>query len=365
ESNAIVAEFADDVFARLFVAPTIVMLYVDGLRASSTTVTLTGLPTDDSHVLFTNGYAERREVTPADGGSVTLPLDLSAPRLLWLQSRGATLVIGGPDDACETVGVRDGSTCTLTTDVADNVLIAESGQTLDCNGHAIMPPLAGMELGTSETTVGEGAGITVWEVAETAIRRCNIGSVEGMPMTGGFGVGIQTHLATGVEISDCALTGNISGILVSASSGAVIRNNRLSGKLYSGISIQDAPFKSIEEMPPALPNEVSGNTFEMPPPVPDFRKAAAIELRSGLGQIKPSDGMSPAPPLPPTTVRANVVEGGANAILLDGVTDAEVVENDLEGVLRGLVILPGGWPNRVWHNNITATEFGVMDARRW
>ncbi|MDI7268633.1 MAG: right-handed parallel beta-helix repeat-containing protein, partial [Myxococcota bacterium] len=348
ESNAIVAEFADELFGRLFVSPSIVMLWVNGGRVRSTMLTLSGLPTDESHVLVMGGYANIREISPSDRGTVTLPLDLSTAQLLWLQPSAGTIVIGGLDDQCATVGERDGATCRLTADVTDYIEIVEDGQVLDCDGHTILPPAA---------WPGSGVGITSFDKDDITIRRCNIGEAGR-----GFGAGISIALANGVEIADSLLTDNGGGIILGSVGGAAVHGNRIVGEVYSGISVQDVMVTQPEPVlpePVPEPNEIYGNTIA----VLENQKSAAIELRgTSLRHVKDvagEDGVS----LVPTTVRDNVVQAGGNGIVLTSVTNAQVFQNDLEGPVRGLTIFPEGWPNVFYHNNVTATDYGVFDAR--
>ncbi|MDI7268430.1 MAG: right-handed parallel beta-helix repeat-containing protein [Myxococcota bacterium] len=365
EANGVVAETDREVYIRLFVSPTMVSIYVDGGRSSSATLTLSGLPADSTHVLAIDGYRETRAITPADRGEVRLPLDLSSPRLLWLQPRAGTVTIGGSDDECPTVGVRSGSTCTLTTDVEDHVVIAENGQTLDCAGHAIVPPLAPPEDGGYQL-VGAGPGILVSELADVTVTRCNVGRPGA-----GFGTGIVVFFSQNVEVSDSVFADNGYGVLVQASSGVRVRDNRVvaqagsgitAAHAVSGISVQDASstWTWIGTARPA-PVEVFGNTIELPQ---DAEKAAGIDLRGAPLRFVQDAAGRDAQGLPPVVVRQNAVTGGGNGVAVADFTDAEIVQNDLDGSRRGLLILDNGWPQRFYHNNVAATEFGVVDLSR-
>ena len=355
ESNGIVAVTADDVYGRLFVSSTIVTLYIDGGTVRSTRLTLSGLPTDESHVLYVDGIADMRTIVPADGGTVTVDLDLSSPRLLWLQEVASTVIIGGPDDECATVGTwTDATTCTLTMDVMDNLVVAQAGVTLDCDGHQITPPQKPPPA-ISEILVDQSAGIMVSKIQDVAVRRCNVGrSGEG------FGIGIWVYYSTNVEVADCVLTENMQGIVVEASTGARLHENQVRGSWVSGIAVQDLPTKTVDEVPPPLPShEISGNTIEMGLD----SKSTGIDLRGS--PVRFMSGVSGAPTngLPPLTVHDNVVSGGGNAVTLASVADAEIRRNDLDDPVRGLLILDDGWPNRFYHNNVTATDVGVTDGR--
>ncbi|MBI5488774.1 MAG: right-handed parallel beta-helix repeat-containing protein [Deltaproteobacteria bacterium] len=352
ESNGVVAETTDEVFGRLFVSPAIVLLYVDGGAAASTNLTLSGLPADETHSLYVGSYEERREITPADAGTVTVVLDLSGPRMVWLQPHAGTVVIGGLGDECASVGVRDGAVCTLTADIADDVAVVASGEVLDCDGHSITP---------SPSANGQGIGINVMSAMNVpmeniTIRRCRIGAAGE-----GFAEGIVVAPVAGLVIEDCVLADNAEGMRVGGASAVVIRDNRITGATVSGIAIQDVAQVTLPpDGTPPVSNEIAGNTIELA----GGPKVAGIELR---GTAKPFvlENIGPGtPPLPPTRVTDNVVTGGAHGIILASVQDAVIEQNDFDGPLVGLTILEGGWPNRFVHNDVTAGTYGVFD-RRW
>ena len=156
------------------------------------------------------------------------------------------------------------------------------------------------------------------------------------------------------------LTENMQGIVVEASTGARLHENQVRGSWVSGIAVQDLPTKTVDEVPPPLPShEISGNTIEMGLD----SKSTGIDLRGS--PVRFMSGVSGAPTngLPPLTVHDNVVSGGGNAVTLASVADAEIRRNDLDDPVRGLLILDDGWPNRFYHNNVTATDVGVTDGR--
>ncbi len=345
EANGVVAETADEVYARLLSSSTFASMYVDGGTVRSTDLVLSGLPADGEYALVVNDFQNVHRLRPSDGGVARLRLDLSSPKLIWLEPTGGTLVIGGSEDECAAVGVRDGATCTLTADVSDNVVIAEDGQTLDCAGHAIVPPAA---------WPGWGVGVLVSQVQGVTVRDCRVGRA-GF----GFGVGVQIYLARDVEVSASTLTDNLQGVVVQASSGVRVTGNTIGGEMISGIAVQDVAAKTLlEEALPLAGIEISGNTIDLPaePGEPDpamvAKKAAGIELRGTLAKFVSAVVADGTPGLAPSTVRDNVVRGGGNGIVLAGIRDAEITGNDLEGNERGLLILDDGWPNRFFHDNV-------------
>ncbi|MBI5487114.1 MAG: right-handed parallel beta-helix repeat-containing protein [Deltaproteobacteria bacterium] len=356
EANGIVVETTDDVYARLFVSPTIVTFYVDGGAAGTTQLTLSGLPTDEDHVLYVDDHDDMRTIGPADGGSVTVDLDRSEPHQLWLQEHASTVLIGGPNDACATVGSwTDPTTCTLTADVADNVVIAQSGVTLDCDGHSITPPVKPPPA-MGEVLADQGAGILISKIHDVGVRECHVGGTGA-----GFGIGIWVYYTDGADIAGNVLTENVQGIVAQVSTGVVVHDNQVSDSWVSGIAIQDLATATAENLPPPLPQvEVWGNTISQTAD----SKSTAIDVRGTPAKfINDAVGVA-TNGLPPVTVHDNVVTGGGNAITLANVLDADVQQNDLDGPERGLLILGGGWPSRFWHNNVTASMFGVVDLRQ-
>ena len=356
EANGIVAETTDEVYARLFVSPTIVTLYVDGGAAGTTQLTLSGLPTDENHVMYVDGHEDMRTVGPADGGSVTVDLDRAEPHLLWLQEQASTVLIGGPYDGCAAVGSwTNPTTCTLSTDVADNVVIAQSGVTLDCDGHSITPPNKPPPA-VGEVLADQGAGILISKIHDVVVRECHVGRPGA-----GFGIGIWVYYTDGADIADNVLTENVQGIVSQVSTGVVVHDNQVTDSWVSGIAIQDLASVTAENLPPPLPQvEVWGNTISQTAD----SKSTAIDVRGTPANfINEAVGVA-TNGLPPITVHDNVVTGGGNAITLANVLDADVQQNDLDGPERGLLILDRGWPNRFWHNNVTASMFGVVDARQ-
>jgi hypothetical protein len=356
EANGIVAETTDEVYARLFVSPTIVTLYVDGGAAGTTQLTLSGLPTDEDHVLYVDDHDGMRTITPADGGTVTVDLDRAEPHQLWLQEHASTVVIGGPSDACATVGIwTDPTTCTLSADVADNVVIAQSGVTLDCDGHSIIPPLKPPPA-VGEVLAAQGAGILISKIHDVVVRECHVGRAGA-----GFGIGIWVYFTDGADIADNVLSENVQGIVSQVSTGVVVHDNQVQDSWVSGIAIQDLASVTAENLPPPLPQvEVWGNTISQTAD----SKSTAIDVRGTPAKfINDAVGVA-TNGLPPITVHDNVVTGGGNAITLASVLDVDVQENDFDSPERGLLILDGGWPSRFWHNNVTASMFGVVDARQ-
>ncbi|MBI4917342.1 MAG: right-handed parallel beta-helix repeat-containing protein [Acidobacteria bacterium] len=356
EANGIVAETTDEVYARLFVSPTIVTLYVDGGAAGTTQLTLSGLPTDEDHVLYVDDHDGMRTIGPADGGSVTVDLDRTEPHLLWLQQQPSTVQIGGPYDACATIGSwTDPTTCTLSTDVADNVVIAQSGVTLDCDGHSITPPLKPPP-SLGEVLADQGAGILISKIHDVGVRECHVGRPGA-----GFGIGIWVYYTDGADIADNVLTENVQGIVSQVSTGVVVHDNQVQDSWVSGVAIQDLASVTAENLPPPLPQvEVWGNTISQTAD----SKSTAIDVRGTPASfINEAVGVA-TNGLPPITVHDNVVSGGGNAITLANVLDADVQQNDFDGPERGLLILDGGWPSRFWQNNVTASMFGVVDLRQ-
>ncbi|MDI7267907.1 MAG: right-handed parallel beta-helix repeat-containing protein [Myxococcota bacterium] len=328
EANGITVVSSEEMFARLYVSPTGVGLFVGGEVAGPVAIAFAGLPTDAEHQMYVDGYSVHRVVRPADGGTVSLTVDGTVPHYFWLQPRPGTTVIGGPRDQCPTVGVRVGDTCTLTSDVLGSVTIEDANQVLDCAGHRIRQPFADR---------GTGIGILVGAFARpldrVTIRNCVVGGAGAY-----FFQGVNVAGTADTEVADSAFEHNDLGIYVQASTGTRILRNRFEGRGGYTVQLYEG----------AAAGEVSGNQ---------------VNLSGGIRQVAVLlDGMMAQTGLRPTTgfvVSGNRVRGGDIGIGFLGARGNDVHGNDVDGSTWGVWIGPDGWPNRFWWNNVTAGAWGV------
>ena len=208
EANGVVAESSEEVAARLYVSTDIVTLLLDGQDTTATDLVLTGLPVDGPVYVYLDTHEDERVLGPADGGTLSLHLDLARPRFVWMQFHHSTIGIGGPNDMCTNAGVdgvRVGNTCTLTHDLVGTVEIGDHDQVLDCGGYRIA---------ADPSAVGEGFGIRIvgWHGVE--IRNCVVGGPGA-----GFSIGLGAEFSgwpadgsLGVTATDCTFEDNFVGV---------------------------------------------------------------------------------------------------------------------------------------------------------
>jgi len=311
EENGVVARTSDSVYGRLFVSPSFVSFYAEADATDSASLTISGLPTDGEHHVYVNTHDDHHFLYPADGGEITIPLELPNPTLVWIQPQPGTIIIGGGPgvDECTSYGERSGDICTLTMDVIGNIELR--GGTLDCNSHSITQPAA---------YAGSGIGVLVPpSISGTVIENCTIGSESGY-----FAYGIEVYGADTVVVNNSTLVDNILGILLQGSSNSFVTDNHVFGSSLWAITLWDSTRN----------NEIAGNIIDV-----DY-DAILIE---GLENDPPSAQEN--------RIIDNIVLRGTGGILLSTAVHNLIKGNDISGVTRALGITSSGWPNDVYWNN--------------
>jgi hypothetical protein len=312
EVNGISLQASEEIYARLSVTPEFIMTYVGEKPGSTIDLTIGGLPSGEEHYVYVDTHDEYLSTTT---GSITLSLDLNAARLIWVQPFLSTIYIGGVSDQCSIVGIRDGDTCTLTTDVIGTVEIAGDNQILDCDLHYIIQDSGGS---------GSGIGVLIGNKQNVEVRDCKIG------LTGqSFGPGVFSWHSDNVTVSGSDFESNDSNIALSASSFCHVFDNVIFGSnARVGIGMTDDSHD----------NEVYDNdvTVEV---LPD---AMGIWHSGGVPPTLAHDNL----------IYGNTIRSSSSGIGFRNATDNEVYGNTIYADANELFIQESGWPNSFFHNNI-------------
>ncbi len=315
EANGVVVETSAAVVGRLFVWPTNVSFYAQRDAVGAVVATFSGLPVDADHFAYVSSYLDERVVSPADGGTLRVDLDLSDPAVVWVQPQPGTWRIASPPlagDECAVLGgIRAGEVCTLTADVAGSIELASG--TLDCAGHRIaQPPFA---VDSQQTGIGVLVGANA---VSPVVRRCVLGGPGR-----GFAQGVYA-LAGGVVVEDSEFEDNLVGALLQGVVGGRLARNRFTGASFWALAVWDSSVGSA----------IEANEFDV--------DADAIAIEGPANLPAASHGHE---------VRGNTVTRGTGGILLAATRDNAITENDVSGVLTSFLLGPNGWPSRVWWND--------------
>ncbi len=332
-ANGVVAEVDVETFGRLAVSPTIASLFVGSAGRSRLALTMTGLPTDAEHLLYVDSYATSVRVVPGDAGRVDVELDGTRAHFLWLQPRPGTLHIGGAGDECAAVGVRDGDLCTLTGDVSGGISIDAPRQILDCAGHRVLQNLDDRGYGVGILVAGLGRRDEP-AIEDVTVRNCTIGGPDAY-----FGYGILATGMAGMTVEDDILEENGVGVQFSSVVAGRIADTAFVRQDWVAMAIQEGSHDA----------DVIGNVVAQLP----GRQTQGVVLKGLIGEIGPT-------PVTGVDVRQNVLEGADWALVLEQAADNAIHENDVVAASFGLRLGEGSWPNRIWWNNIEASDWRVF-----
>ncbi|MBI4917526.1 MAG: hypothetical protein HY825_16925 [Acidobacteria bacterium] len=346
EANGVVAESSAEVAARLFVSTDIVTLLVDGQGVAATDLTVSGLPVDESFLIYVDTVEDGRVMTPVDGGVLHLPLDLDHPRFVWMQFHHSTTGIGGPNDMCENAGVdgvRVGNTCTLTHDLVGTVEIGDDEQVLDC---------AGYRIGSEPAAVGEGFGIRIvgWHGVE--IRDCVVGGPGA-----GFSIGLGAEFSgwpadgSGLTVTDCTFEDNTTGVRLEQVRAASVTDSAVL-RSWRGVEVASKSEAVVFER------------VQMEPPAVAAEKAVGFATEGFVGKENVyyiPQGCS---------FLDDSIAGVGTGVAFGMSREIEVRDCNLTDVRTGVLVRPGAmvgsdptappeWSHRVWHNNVEATVVGI------
>lgn len=181
---------------------------------SSTVLTLEGLEPNKTYYKYQESYKNEAVFISDEKGNYSWSQDLTKPYHIWIQEIRGTILI---PDQCSDCGIWDEetSTCTLTQDLTESVVIIADNINLDGNGHIIKGE-------------GTGDGILLWEKKNVTIKNCVISN---------FYYGIYlAHSANNKLLNNHISNNNLNGIKLRASSGNTINGNTVNSSKY-GINL--------------------------------------------------------------------------------------------------------------------------------
>jgi len=336
-ANGVTLTASAPVYSRLYVSPQAIFLYVNNATPNTVDLNLSGLPTDDTYQLYSDRQGPLHTLAASDTQLATHVAGESE-LFMWLQRSVTTYTLGGQNDECHLIGVREGEICTLTGNVSGRIQIVESNQILDCDGHAI----------TQEAqSHGEGIAILVPGPAQSSptiknisIERCTIGAPGNA-----YATGILLSSTRFANIHHNTFADNAIAVSALNTEEAFIGTNSIISPDYgTGIEIWG-------------PNTIGtanvlGNTLTL------GADSVGIELRGlSSGEVIPIEDVSIAEnqlsgPNSATALRLRLAEGN------------HIVNNHFNGdgvqaLGVAIDIREGGWPNTIWHNAIEA-ETGLL-----
>lgn len=195
---------------------------------SLTVLTLEGLEPNKTYYKYQESYKNEAVFVTDEKGNYSWSQDLTQPHHIWLQEIRGTILI---PDQCSDCGTWDEetSTCTLTQDLTESVMIERSNITLDGNGHSIKGE-------------GTGYGIYLWEKKNVTIKNCVINNFY-------YGVRLSSYYApsrSSYNILDHnTLKSNNYGIYLFHSANNKLLNNRISNNNWRGIKLRASSDNTI------------------------------------------------------------------------------------------------------------------------
>lgn len=308
-----------EVKLRLESVPQMVTMFIESASgALSTQITLSGFAPETTYHKYEDNYHNHEPFTTDVNGTYTFTQDLSLPHVIFIKPRPSTKFIA--DDAtgkdCTSIGLWDltTKTCTLTTDLNQEIQIDSDGITLDGNGHLL-------------TGSNTGNGVLVTGRSNVIIKNIGIS---------GFTNGIYLYSSRSISLINNNASYNSNGIRLFLSDNNTLQDNIASHNYYSGIAIY---YRSNY-------NTIIGNTASYNYQDTRYSEFAGIAVYGGSNNIVSNNAVSNqgfgiSLSDNSHTVSGNHVSNNKLGIRSFFGSDNTIVDNVVESNGSGIMILGG------------------------
>lgn len=194
---------------RMDSTPAMITMLIDPVSvATSTQITLSGFATSTTYYRYQDNYHNETAFTTSVAGTYSYVQDLSTPHYVFIQSQKGTkfIIDNATGGDCIAIGTWNPTTktCTLTTNVSDELQIDSDNVTLDGNGHT----LNGNNSVGHGILLGNRAGVTIKNLIVT-----------------GFNRSISLFASHNNTIIDNTVSFNFYGFFLASSTGNTITTN--------------------------------------------------------------------------------------------------------------------------------------------
>jgi len=213
--------------------PKYIEMFFEEGDTESTTATIHGLNPNSLYHLYKDSYENHQAFIADASGSHSFTQDTSNTRHVWIQEEESHTVFVTDITECATssiTGINFGSwdpltrTCTLTSDLTENVEIAVNDITLDGAGHTI-------------SGSGSGTGILLTSKSGVTIKNCNVQA---------FANGIFLSSSAFNTLTNNTVANNGFGIYLSFSPSNTLTNNTVANNTaFTSINLFHSPSNTL------------------------------------------------------------------------------------------------------------------------